>query len=267
MGAIKAWWSELPDTTLIETAWERQMNIAGIEAYENARSGVDATDTMAGKKFLRNLLDRATEGITTIQQEMATITRVERDLKATAIVVPADTCALLTLKPMIDRAYSASDPDVGSAYQGIVTEIGKSVELELNFRHWVAASASAASAYAKSQGLAKVPKSMAERLIEEQGVSRRNLIRWKQTFSDLGSYQWTNEQIHYCGDVLVAAVVRELPEFFTVHLLQSRMKNQKFLKLTDDFRKEFDRIEAKLTNMQMVKKPMITKPRKWTRNE
>jgi hypothetical protein len=273
--AIQTWWQDLPDPILTETAWERQMNLVGIESYTAKRdpdrldangnkvAQTAASDTGPGQKFIRQMVKDATEAVTSLQVDTIGITRVERNLKATVLVVPADTSALLVLKPMMDRAYCSMDAQVGASYQTVITEVAKSVELELNFRHWVKSSREAASAYAKAQGMAKVPLSTAERLVEEQGLSKRNLIRWKHTFADLGKYNWSTEERHYCGDALVHAVALKLPEFFEIHLVFKAGKQQKFLRVTESFRNAFEDLDRKIANMQMVKLPMITMPKKW----
>lgn len=268
MGQIQTWWSELPDDTLVETAWERQMNLTGSLSYERSRTDKNgkpraATESVAGQKFLRKLLERAEEGIETMQKSIVTNARVDRNHRGTVIAVPAETCALLTLKPIIDRTYFASNPEFGVPLQGVVTTVAKAVELELNFRHWVEKSKEAAKAYAKAEGLASVPRSRAERLIQEHGVSRQSLIRWRNTFEELSEYKWNTLEQHYCGDALVSAVVTALPEFFEIQLMRNGVLTPKTVRMTDTFREDFNNLEFQVSSAQLSKKPMITKPRRW----
>lgn len=262
-GSVKMWWANLPDETLLETAWERQMNISGMEAYENTRNPKQATQTVAGQKFLRSLLDKVDQAILDMQRKLITTNRVDRNLKSTVLIVPSDTTSMITLKAMIDRSYGATDPGIGAAYQGVATDISKSVELELNFRHWVETSKEASKAYAKVEGLARVPRSLAERLIEEQGVCKRTLIRWKQSFSELSQYKWDTLEKHYCGDALLITAANALPEYFDVHLYFKAGKKQKFLRMTEKFRKDFDNLEFSVAGLQITKKPMLKRPKKW----
>ena len=266
-GNCKIWWEGLPNSVLQETAWERQMNLTGIDAYEAARSKSDPTSTTTGQKMLRRMIDTATVAISEMQQKVIKNTRRDRNLKGTTLVVPAETTALLTLKVMIDRTYAAPEPTVGAYYQGVVMEVSKGVEMELNFRHWVQQSKEAARAYAKTEGLTKIPKSQAERLIEEHGANRSSLARWRNTFKELGEYQWDTLELHYCGDALVTAVADAMPEEFLIHHFYKRGKNQKHIRMTDEFRDKFDAVESRYAQIQSVKKPMLTKPKRWERND
>ncbi len=268
---VKTWWANLPDDTLLETAWERQMNISGMESYENSRLNKNgkmtpASQSVAGQKFLRALIDRVDQAILEMQRKLITTTRVDRNLKSTVLIVPSDTTAMITLKAMIDRSYGASDPGIGAAYQGVATDISKSVELELNFRHWVETSKEASKAYAKVNGLAKVPRSMAERLIEEQGVCQRTISRWRQSFSELSQYKWDTLEKHYCGDALLITAAESLPEYFDVHHYFKAGKKQKYLRMSEAFRKRFDDLEFSVAGLQVTKKPMLKRPKKWTPN-
>ncbi len=264
--AIKTWWADLPNETLVETAWERQMNLSGLEAYEMARTG-KASTTATGQRFMRKLIAQADDAIIEMQKKVINLRRVDRNLKATVIVVPSDTLALLCLKPMIDGTYSASDPSIGIGYQTLSESIAKAVELELNFRHWVESSRQTAREYAEANGLTKVPPSTAERLIADQGVSRQSLWNWKRTFADLSEYKWDTLEKHYCGDALLSSVAAGLPEYFEVHFMSRAHQNKKWVRMTPAFREKFDNMEYHTASVQMQKKPMLARPKKWEATE
>ena len=267
MAGIQTWWADLPDDTLVETAWERQMNLSGIDAYENTRDHKKASSSASGQKMLRKLVDTTAEAISVMQKEMVGTNRVERNLKATVIVVPADTIALLCLKPMIDRTYGANDPDCGAGYQSLAETISKAVELELNFRNWVESSRQTAADYAAAKGLEKIPRSMAERIIEDQGVTVRGIRNWRKTFSELSEFKWDTLQLHYCGDALLTTVVQALPDQFEIHHVFRGGNNKKHVRMTQRFREQFNNMEYHVASMQMQKKPMLTRPKKWERSE
>lgn len=264
---VQVWWEGIPDPILMETAWERQMTTTGMERYENTRDAKNSADTSAGKKYLRKLSDLADEGIKELQRSLVNMARVDRSRKATLLIVPSDTLALISLKVMLNRSYSAAEHDVGYPLHTVVTDIGKAVELELNFRHWLQSSRESAAAYADVNGLANVPKSQAERLIEEQGATQRTLRRWQKAFAELNQYDWDVHEQHFCGDALVGAVVKALPDHFELHLNTRRQKRTKMLRMTGAFRKEFDDLEFSTARVQSIKKPMLSKPERWTKDE
>lgn len=271
MGKIKAWWADLPDDTLRETAWERKMYSAGLDAYERSRyyangSVKEASETAAGQKIIRKLLKPATEAIETRQKELLNVRRVGRELRATVLIVPPDTAALLTLSMMIDKTYSASN-DLGTPFQPLCQEVSKVIEVELNFRNWIARSREAAKAYAKEVGQVSPPLSYAERLMSEEGVSKKQIMRWRKSFKELNAYQWDSLAYHYCGDVLVSTVAEALPEVFEVHSAFQKGKTLKFCRMTEDYINRFAQIETQIAEMQVIRKPMLTKPRRWRKEE
>lgn len=266
------WWADLGDETLTETAWERQMNIAGIEAFEQARytaSGQTkkASESRTGQKVLRKFLERAADAILEMQKNLLGIHRIDRTLRATVLLVPEEVASMLVLRALIDRTYGIADQDKGYNYQILSKEIAKSVETELNFRHWLNESQKQSAKYAKEKGLSKVPKSLAERLIEEQGVSRASFFRWKQTFDELNTYEWSTLEQHYCGEALLLTVIEALPEAFEISIVTERGKTTKHVRMKPEFRKYFDDMEAKIARLQVVRKPMIARPRRWTKGE
>lgn len=268
---MKVWQSETEDTTLIETAWEREMNLAGIDAFERSKytetGGVrEASTSRTGQKLLRKFLDQSAKAIAKMQKQVLGITsRTPRSLRATILMVPEDTAALLTLRALMDRTYGLAEPDKGYVFQILCKEVSKAVELELNFRHWLKESKTAAEAYAKQQGWDRIPMSLAERLIEERGVSRSQILKWKRTFDELNTYQWDELEYHYCGEALIQTVVDELSDVFEIHLVSLRGKTVKHVRMKPEFIERFDEMEMKVANMQVVRKPMIARPNKWSK--
>lgn len=262
------WWEDVGDETLTETAWERQMNIAGIEAFEKARYSASgkvqrASETRTGQKTIRKFLDRGGDAILEMQKDLLGIQRVDRTLRATVLMVPEDVAAMLVVRALIDRTYGIADQEKGYNYQLMTKEIAKSVETELNFRNWLHESQKQAKKYAKDNGLAKVPKSLADRLVSEKGVSRASMYRWKQTFEELNTYEWSNLEQHYCGEALLKTVVDALDEAFEIKTVFERGKTTKHVRMKPEFRKYFDDKEANVARLQVVRKPMIARPRRW----
>jgi len=269
---IQKWWADMPSEQLMESAWERQMSLAGIEAYEQSRyrengSVQAASESRAGQKIMRKLINDASEGIEAMQKEVIEAHRVDRTLKGTVLLVPAETAALITLKHIMDASYAASDFETGANYQVLCKEVAKSIELELNFRNWVKASQEAAEAYAKANGMSATPRSMADKLIADHGLSERTLRRWKQTFEDLNAYQWDTLEQHYCGEALVKTVVETLTDTFEIHTIFTKGKKQNYVRMKPEARAKLDEIEQQIVRMQVVKKPMLSRPRKWVRHE
>lgn len=266
------WWKDLPDATLMESAWERQMQLAGAEAFEKRRFKSDnkveeAHETKTGQKFIRRHINRAAEAIEDMQRKVLKVNRVDRNLRGTVLLVPAETAALLAMRIMLDATYSTTEVEYGANYQVVCKDIAKAIEIELNFRHWVKSSQEAAEAYAKVEGLAKVPKSIAEKLISEHGMSRRTLERWRKTFEELNTYEWDTLEQHYCGEALAKTIIDALPEVFELHSVFRNGKMVRHVRMTDEFRDRFNENEAKIANLQVVRKPMLTRPRPWRKDE
>jgi DNA-directed RNA polymerase len=268
--AIQTWWADLPNESLKETAWERQMNLAGIAEFERKRyksndESKEASETVSGQKMIRKLILEAEAGINRMQDEVLSGTRMSRNTRGTVLMVPAETAAMLVLKIMLDRTYSASNDLEGSNFQLICKEVAKAIELELNFRNWVKKSRETAKEVAKAEGLTKTPKSKAEWLIESEGIDRTTLWRWKQAFAELSEYSWDTLEQHYCGEALVRAVVDTLPQQFEIFVLMRGPHKELRLRMKPEFRAKFDDMEQRVANLQVVKKPMLTKPRPWRR--
>lgn len=270
--SIKAWWADLPTETLRETAWERGMSMSGVDAYEQARYTASgeiraASESAAGQKLMRKTIAAATAAIEEMQLSLLELNRVDKALKGTVLLVPAETSALLTIRHLLDKTYATLEREEGANFQVCCKDVAKSIELELNFRNWLKQSKEAAKAYAASQGSKKVPKSMAERLIEGEGVSRASMYKWKKVFNDLNAYRWDSLEQHYCGEALVKTVVDALPECFEIATVFTKGKDEKVVRMTDTFRKQFNDIEHRVSQLQVIKKPMLTRPRRWTKEE
>lgn len=268
----QTWWKDLPNERLIETAWERQMNLAGVESFERARFKANgdvraASESVTGQKIMRKLIKTSSQAIEEMQSNIMDVARVERQLKGTVLLMPSDIAALLTVRSLLDSTYNVAEQEVGTSYQILCKDIAKSVELELNFRHWIRESKEAAKAYAKEHNLDKTPTSFAERMVKEHGVTRRSLVRWKQTFEDLNTYKWDEKELHFCGEALLLPTIKTLPEMFEIKNIFLRGRTVKHVLMLPEFRQEFDESEMKTSLRQVVRKPMLTKPRKWTKEE
>lgn len=268
----KRWWSDLPDEVLVESAWERDMFASGLDKFEQSKltgSGgkKGASESSAGKSSVRKLLQDASQAIADMQKTVFKNNRLSRNVKGTVLIVPADTLALISLRHMIDGTYDCPDPDVGYPMQTLSTRISRAVEMELNFRNWIKESEKSAKAYAEEQGYSRIPKSFAERLIEDNGISTRTYQRWKKTFEELNNYQWDTLEKHYCGDALANSVVKGLPSVFEIHFLRKSNSTQKHIRMTPEYREKFDEKEAAIAAMQVTRKPMLAKPQQWSREE
>lgn len=262
MGAILAWKAGEESETLTESTWERGMQLLGTETYDKNRKK-NASETSTGQKTIRKYLKRLETTINSFQRKLVTQDRTERTLKGTVIMVPADTLALLTLKPVIDRTFGILEPETGTSYSGLSRQIGKAVEIELNFRHWIASSRESASEYAKANGMTKTPTSLAERLVLNEGISRASLFRWKKSFDELNKYLWSELEEYYCGDTLLNACAEALPECFEIHSPWRKGHPRKMVRMLPAFLKVFEESEIRYANNQTIKKPMLTKPHPW----
>lgn len=260
------WWKRLPEGTVVETVWERQMQFAGMDAYEQARSSDrEASETQAGQKFLRKLLTKATPALKRIQNDIIKAS-VPRERKSTLIVVPAETMALLGLKKMIDKTYLASMNAAGANYQVVAKEIGRSVEIELNFRNWIRASRAAAKAFAEATGK-PIPQSYAEKFLEERKESRQTIHNWRKTIERMSDEPWTDIDLHYCGEAILLTVAKALPEVFEVHNVFTKGKMVKHVRMTDHARDLIDKAEGAAAAHRVIKKPMLIAPQPWKRTE
>lgn len=268
----KTWWSESPDEQLVETAWERQMNMAGIERYETSRFKKNGdlqelTMTQTGQKTTRRMIKNAITAIDELQKEMSLPrSRTSQSNRATVLALPSETLALITIRALLDRTYDCSSNDQGVNWQLICKEVGKAVEDELNFRTILKGSREQARVYAKELDKA-VPKSFADKMIEEGDPRSRSLRRWKETFKDIETYTWDTSEKLFCGEALLDTVIMALPEDFTKHKVHEAGFMKNYAMMTDDCREAIDQSESMIASMQVIRKPMIRRPARWTKSE
>lgn len=276
-GNVKTWWYGIPDEELRENAWERQMNLAGAEAFERSKIRVRsdgseeliaASETRTGRRYMQKLMPRVEEAVEECQRSMVDMKRVPRSWRAAVMIVPASTVALLAMRVLFDMAYGADQPEEGTPLQAAALKLAEAIETEANWRNWISKSKEKARAYAEENNLPKVPKSQAERLIEEaKKVNRMGLHRWKKTFEELNEYEWSIDDLHFCGSVILKAVVRAIPEVFELYLALRKGTRTQSIRVVPEFRSKFDDKEAQIANMQVVRKPMITRPIPWSMEE
>jgi DNA-directed RNA polymerase len=267
MTMTKVWMPNIADPVMNETAWERQMQFSGLERFERSRVDKQASETAGGQRMMRRLIKVSTISIEQMQKDILGINRVSRELKATVLMVPSETSALLTLRCLMNNTYNPSSMMDGVTYQLACRNVAQSIEMELNFMNWLAESKRSAEDYAKLMGLKSVPKSQAERLLAESGMDARTLRRWKKSFEELNKYKWDTLTEHYCGEALVATVVNALPDVFETHVAFKGGKKLKHVRMTNKFRKELDNMESRIAHIQVVKKPMLARPKPWTKGD
>ncbi len=257
------------DSTFLEASWERQMQFAGMERWEKSqytKSGdkVDVSATDVGQKFLRRFHADTTKAIEEAQVNLiGGRSRGSVKGKAACVVVPAETCALLTLKVILDVLGKVDDHNLGYSYQRAVKRIAKAIETEMNFRHWLSESKEAAKEYARVNGLEKVPMSQAERIIKESGLNHTSQRRFRLMLNELAEYKWDELEYHYSGDFLLNTVLDALSEQFESHVAYIRGKLSKHIRMTPEFRKEFDKMGERIARFQVIKKPMLVRPQAW----
>ena len=272
MGQILEWKKYEDDEVLVESAWERKMHLLGSLSYDSKMLERPATERASGMKFLQDNIRKVEAKIrefqsNTILERNNGTARTERTVRGTVIIVPADTLALLTMKPLLDKTTSAPHPEQGASYSIISRLVGKAVETELNFRNWIATSQEEADQFAIDHGMTHSPVSMAERLVSEHGVTERTLRRWRKSFQELTRYKWSDLQEYYAGDALLNAAIEAMPHAFEIVWPFIRQQKRKSVKITDSFAQKLTDDEIKHSASQTVKKPMLTKPKPWVKVE
>lgn len=276
MGQISSWHpGEDASPTLVETAWERNMQLLGSQVYDakmyrETGERKDASESKAGQKFITKSLVTLERAIECFQSKLITNKneRSERTARGTILIVPAGTLAVIALRPVLDRTYAAPEPELGVSYQTLTRMIGKAVEVELNFRNWIAASKESASEYAKREGLKGTPTSLAEKLVAENGASRQALQNWRKAFAELSEYKWNELSEYYAGDALLTCVTSALPEAFEVCWpVVNHRHPRKSVRMKPEFADNLDKEEGRYSASQAAKKPMITKPKPWVCTE
>jgi len=263
--------SRPPSVTMIETAWERQMNLTGTGRYDlqyYSKNGKveDAAEVTTGKQLTRKIVLKVSDAIARHQKNHVSMkgSPLDTSSRASVVIVPPETCALITVKEVINSTTNKAD---GANLQRLCKAIGKSIETELNFRTWVYSSRENAREYAKLHGLETVTVSIAERLIQDQGVSRMTMRRWKNAFADLSTHRWSDFDLHYCGEVMVEALLEALPDYFEKTRLCTKSKWESLIVMKPEIRARFFKSEADIASAQAVKKPMLARPRPWTKKE
>ena len=254
---------DMQDESLKEAAWERQMNLLGGENFDRAHDGKDASETNAGKRVIRNMILEATDAIAQVQKDQLSVRRVPLEYRGALLMVPAETLALITVTRVLDRTYSAAQPENGYQKDLLCRQIGHAVEAEVLYRIWVKESEKAAEEYAKVKGLTKTPKSRAEYLMKEGKVSRTSLTRWREKFSHLSETDWTKETKIYVGEALVETLLATCPDTFEFHRVVKVNNSVWHVRMTDEAYEEFNANHEAVARHQSVRKPMLARPKPW----
>lgn len=278
MGQILSWKPDGADETFVETAWERQMQIAGTTSYEKSRlreDGTlrDASETTTGQSTMRQLMAVAEKAIENTQKVLVSErTGAPLDRRGTVVLVPSDTLAMLTVRTLIDLTMQAPEPDTGVTYSRVSRMVSKGVEVELNFRNWLAVekanvktwfASEEGQKWAKENGVDKPPRSKADKLLDDYGGGERSIKKWAKVFDSLSEYKWDQLASYYCGDALVSSVVLALPEAFEITNPFRKGHPVKCIRMVPEFHKAFSDKEAQNAMRQTRLKPMITKPIRW----
>ena len=261
----KAWWARLDTEREQEIAWEREMAALGADLFEKNRyrrngDRKEVSELPTGMKHIRRLLPKLEKTITDVKKEYLTRSRTSSDVKAAVILIPTHTVALFTLTLCIDETYRRVQ--MGQTIMNLSVMLGKIIETELNFLHWIQTSKEAAREYARANGRNSAV-SQAERLMKEHGVSASSLRRWKTYFEELNEYQWDDETRVHVGEVFITAVYETFDDLFECKWIAIRDKKSKRLFMKDKLRHMLDTSDIKLSRMKYVKKPMITRPAPW----
>lgn len=262
----------MTDKHLAEVMWERGMNLAGIERYQRSLYAEDGTideasGSATGQRMIRKMLKTAAAAVEDLAVEVLSTTRTSRNNRASVLLVPSETAALIVLRALIDQTYGAEDRELGTVYQTFCSHIGESVEIELNIRNWIQGSKEASAEYAKSVGRSAPAESPAERLIREKNWDRKTAYRWSKSFSEMQQFKWTAEEQTFCGTALTKSIIDALPRDFEYHNTYDRGRTLGYVRMTPECVERFEQAEEKATQYHVIRKPMITLPRRWTKEE
>jgi hypothetical protein len=266
------WWTELNDPSVTETAWEREMMNSGMDRYEASRLTENGTqklssDSAAGQKTIRSMMEVMTPAVAELQKTLIADRMLRIERKAPLILLEPEQMALLLIKLAIDRCHGATDTDLGVNIKGLSKRLGSMIELEVNFKVWVKSSKEAAKAYGKAHGYKSAPTSFAERLMTEQGCNTRRVRDWQKHFEELKAYAWDDNALIFTGDALVGLLYVHLPEHFEKFVAKTNRSNENKIKMTQQGRETFNNLEQTVADMQVIKRPMIARPRQWKRSE
>jgi DNA-directed RNA polymerase len=267
----KTWWLNCPNEQLVETAWERQMNMAGIERFENLHYNAngkakDVSDMAVGHKTVRKMLKVGGDAVEKLQNDLVLMAKVNRIRRAAVLAMDHDTLALIGIRALLDSTYDTLEPDRGTNWQNICKNVGKSVENELSFQSILRQSKAEARQWAQASGK-PVPTSFAEKMLEKNKNVDKFVKRWKKTLDDVETYVWDTETQLYVGEAIIQTLVLALPESFEKGLVPEGGFLKHYVRMTDECRSKINQIEEQITKMQVIRKPMIRKPRAWTCEE
>lgn len=249
-----------------EMEWEREMFRLGADRYILEQERSDFEFTKVGKKFIQDLFDRLEVKIKEVQKEAAG-SKGHKDRRGPLLLLDSEALTAITLKIVLTPPANAEAATSGAPLYFVCMKLGRFVETEINFRHWIHTSKEEAKEFANQKGLKKAPTSFAEKIIKEEGVSSRTLSRWKKCFKALTYYEWSDDILASVGEVLVNAAAAAIPEYLEIAERQTATQRTKRLVLTDFYHSEAHRIDAGARITQSIKKPMLIPPNEWELTE
>lgn len=246
-----------------EKEWEYQMQRAGMNHYENARYGSNPTNTIGGQSLLLSMIKEVESAIELMQQDLFDDNTISESIRSAIVLVSSDTLALIGLKEILDKTYRQNLVTGGCSYKTLAITISNLIETEANYRHWLKVSKEDSKKYAEDNNLDFIPKSIAQRITIERGVTQRQIKNWQKKFEDLTCYKWTEEQKLYVGDFVLSAIVNALPKYFIVDVKKSRTRQTKQIIMQSELRNKIDNAEITISKQQVIRKPMLVKPVPW----
>lgn len=263
MTYTQTWIKDAETNHISEKEWEYEMQRAGMRHYESARYGNEPTNTLGGQTLLRSMIASVENQIDIMQNDIFDDNKIPENIRSAIVLVSSDALALIGLKEILDKTYRQLLVEGGCSYKTLASSIGGLVQTEANYRHWQKASRDDAKQYAEDNGLDFVPKSIAQRLTLERGVSARQIKKWQKNFEDLSRFEWSEEQKLYVGDFIISAITTALPAMFIIEIKKSKSKQAKQVKMQPELRNMIDRAELTISRQQIIRKPMLTKPVAW----
>lgn len=246
-----------------EAEWEYQMLRDGIRYYEATREGTTATNTVAGQGILRNIIKDCETAIEVKQRHIFDNNKIDEDTRSAIAIFPADTLSLIGLKELLDKTYREASIGKGASYTALATAIGSAVETEANYRFWQAQSKKDVKEWVEENDIGYIPKSIAQRLTEEAGVTATQIRIWKRKFDDLSNYDLTTQQKLAVGDFVISSIRETYPDLFEAGMTKGKRKSTKNVKMTDALRHKIDNREITISNTSVMRKPMLVKPEPW----
>lgn len=253
------------DEIMMEMAWERRMMGLGQAEFDKRESSVnDFTNTKTGQTILSELLKRYTNAITILQKRLIGAGK-HRENVAPLLYMDPDVYALLALKVVLDTYNSSNEyhGSKGSPVQVISKRVSRSIETEVNFRHWIATSKKTTKEWQRENGIKGTVLSHAERLIKENGVSRQVLSKWRKTFSELAEYEWDDETLVHAGEELLVTLCQEFPQYFEIYMSSENGKTYRRFRKSDEFEDEVRRTADYHKMGCVLLMPMLVEPADW----